>query len=272
MSLVSEPTARKISPIFYVVAVLCFLLPFAGVSCNTSAAKSALGPLLSSGGGAQADAANKCIDALANYNFVTYSGVNLAFNTNPTVKSNSDAPADCQSLNSGSSSSSTSNPFGDSDQAKLGIQPFALGALILVLASLILGALKLPMRGVIVAATSVVAIVLLLLQQSKSKDLLTQKITESAASQGGSSGLPAGMDIGSFFQVNLAYGALLCIAVLAIGALYNLASQFLGGGSSLAPAGAYATPGGYDGGAPPAAPPPMSPPSSAPPPSAPPPV
>ena len=248
MSLVSEPIARKISPIFFVLAGLCFLLPFAGVSCNTSTAKSALAPLLGSvpgAGGNQTAAFNSCLDALNNFNFVTYSGANLAFNTTPSTRSNSDLPNECQSLGGGSSSTpsaSSANPFSDSEQAKLGVQPFALAALVLIIAGLVLSIFKLPMRGLLTAAAGLVAIVLLLLQNSRSKDLLSQKITESINAQGGggsSSLLPSGIDFASLFQVNLAYGAIVCMVLLAVAALYNLASQFLGGSPSLAPAGGY---------------------------------
>src|SRR4051794_9962177 len=118
MSLVSEPTARKVSPIFFVLAALCFLLPFAGVSCNTSAAKSALAPFTSGSGGAQADATNKCLDALNNVNLVTYTGTNLVLGTAPSTKQSADLPGDCATLNSSGSPTSSSNNL-DADKMKL---------------------------------------------------------------------------------------------------------------------------------------------------------
>lgn len=275
---IAEPTARKISPLFFVLAALCFLLPFVGVSCNADAAKSTLGPLISASGGGnpqQTQQVNACLDALNNYNLATYSGANLALGSAPSVN-NGSGPEACKALGGSSSPTTATN----ADDLKLGTQPLIAVVAICILAGLILGVLRLPFRGVITALLAILAIVVLLIQYGRESAAIADKIV-AASSKGGSSSIPSGIDVSTFVKTNMGIGLILCLAVLAIAALYNLVAQFLGGsGRQLAPAtaggpggyppstdgygqgqpagyGSAPPPGGY-GGAPPAPPPPRS--------------
>ena len=54
-AVVKDPAPRLISPIFFILAGLCFLLPFAGVSCNTAALKSGAGISQQLGGSSSSD-------------------------------------------------------------------------------------------------------------------------------------------------------------------------------------------------------------------------
>ena len=68
---------------------MCFFLAFAGVSCNTDAAKSGLQVTVGAAGvtGADAAAIDNCLDSLKGENVVSYSGWALVFGKDPTITS-----------------------------------------------------------------------------------------------------------------------------------------------------------------------------------------
>ncbi|MGD1052524.1 MAG: hypothetical protein ABR950_01725 [Candidatus Dormibacteria bacterium] len=79
-AVVKEPAPRIVSPVFLVLAGLCFLLPFAGVSCNTSGAAAELQSVSSiSQLGGQGSAAlpaglTGCLNSLNDYTWPTTPG------------------------------------------------------------------------------------------------------------------------------------------------------------------------------------------------------
>ena len=265
---IGEPTARKISPLFFVLAGLCFLLPFAGVSCNTDTAKSTLSPLIAASGGGnpqQVQQINACLDALNNYNLATYSGANLLTGSAPSVN-NGSGPEACKAVSGGTTSTATAT---DAGKLKLDTQPLLIAAAVCIVAAFLLGILRLPLRGLIVAGLSVAAIVLLLLQFSRESGLVSGKILAAANAGSGAGAIPGGIDISSFVKTTMGIGLILCLVVLGLAALYSLASLAGGGGASRrataepgAAPGGYPPPEGYGGAGPPGhggAPPPPPP-------------
>jgi hypothetical protein len=243
--------ASRISPAFFIAAIVCFFFTFAGVSCNTGAAKATIDQLASGSGGssAQIQQANACLDALNGVNFITYSGINLALGQHPSVVS---TPSQCQQ--SGSTAPSTG-------QANVGMQTPFLIALIVVAAAALFGLIGFVVRGrlpaLLAAALGIAAIVLLYLGQSSTKDAILNKVTASAGSSSSSS-IP-GLSISSFINFNLTFFFWGAIALCAVGALLNLPAVIAGTGGKAQPTyagGAPPTPGGGLGGAPPPPPPP----------------
>lgn len=266
-----EAKVRLLSPVLFLAAVLMFLLPFAGVSCNTSTAQSTIGSLGQLASPQEQQAMKQCFDDLNNFNFATYTGVNLAFGTAPTV--NNDEPASCKALNqaSGGTASSATDP----NQAKTPIQPFALIAFVLAILGIIVGLLHFPLSRLLTATVAAAALVFLGLQLARQKDVINQVVQNSASSQGQQ--IP-GIDFSAFFNVNIGIGAWIAVVLLAVALLVNLASQLVGGAAKPAAAaagGGMAPPPGPTGagmgyGGPPPASPPSYPPSSPPPPATPP--
>ena len=55
-TVVGEPGARRVSPFLFLLVIVCFFLAFAGVSCNTDAAKSGLQGIAGAAGVSSPDA------------------------------------------------------------------------------------------------------------------------------------------------------------------------------------------------------------------------
>lgn len=269
---VKEPVRRVVSPIFFILAGLCFLLPFAGVSCNTAALRSeaSIGQELGGSASSSSQALNACLDGLSNVNLVTYSGVNLVAGSSPTVVTA--VPPSCSAFSQANGGSVSTSP-GAGSQANLGIQWLLLIALAAMLAGLLLSLGRFALRGLAVAACAAGAIILLVVNQGQVSSEFLEKIDQGS----GSAAL-----LNGYFNVTMGIGAILAIVALAIAVLYNLAAELaplVAAGSRAAPVAAPATaygvpppapPGGY--GSPPAPPwggpdPPAPPPPAPPPPA-----
>jgi hypothetical protein len=270
-TVLKDPAPRVFSPVFFILAGLCFLLPFAGVSCNTAALKSGASISQELGGSGSADnqAMNACLNSLTNVNLVTYSGVNLVAGSSPTVTTKLPAGCSTYSRETGGSTTATTDP----SQANLGIQWLLLIALAAMLAGLLLSLGRFALRGLAVAACAAGAIILLVVNQGQVSSEFLEKIDQGS----GSAAL-----LNGYFNVTMGIGAILAIVALAIAVLYNLAAELaplVAAGSRAAPVAAPATaygvpppapPGGY--GSPPAPPwggpdPPAPPPPAPPPPA-----
>jgi hypothetical protein len=261
---IAEPTARKISPIFFLLAALCFLLPFAGVSCNTDKAKTLASASLGSNPALSAFAGgglNGCIDGFKGTSLANYSGLNFAAGSAPSVPSNLPVPDACKQLvatacqaagaaggqaavdacTAQASAGLTSSTPTSGDNAKLGVQIFAVLALIVILVGLVVGFLAIPGRGLITAAMGALAIVLLVVNYVVSGHALADKINASSQDQQTAQFLQ-GSKISDLLSLSFGIGLILCVLVLLIATVYNLASQFAGGRTE---AVAAATPGGY---------------------------
>jgi hypothetical protein len=268
-AVVKDPAPRVISPILLVLAGLCFLLPFAGVSCNTAPASAELRSLSSIsqalGGGALSSSDTRaltgCLNSLNSYTVATYSGLDLAAGSAPSAASGTPGGCSAFSATAGSPSPPTSAAAA---QIAIGVQPLLLVALAAMLLGLLVSLFRFVLRGVVVAVAATAAIILLLVEQAQMSSQILDRITQSAF---GALSLPGGSilagpkptpdiisnieGVGSgFFRVSVGIGLILAVAALGVAVLYNLAAQLVPLLVRSAPAGppdAYET----DVGAPP---------------------
>ena len=218
-SVLGEPGARRISPFLFLLVVVCFFLAFAGVSCNTDAAKSGLQSLAGAEGvsGADAGAINSCLNSLNGVNVVSYTGWVLVFGKDPTITS---LPPACD----------TGTAVTSSDAAQVNIGPQLLGILALVAVGLALlcaiaGAFGVA-RGRSRAFAAVIfgtgSVALLVLDQLHVHDVLVSKIAASAGSS-----VP-GFNVTSYFNVNPGTGLVIAVILLAVAILYNVGALIIG--------------------------------------------
>jgi hypothetical protein len=219
VALLGEPGARRISPFLFLLVVVCFFLTFAGVSCNTDAAKSGLQGLAGSEGVSSSDASaiDNCLDSLNGENIVSYSGWAIVFGKDPTITS---LPPACD----------TGSVVTASDASQVNIGPQLLGTLGLVAVGLALlcaiaGAFGLARgrsRAFAVAIFGAGSIALLVLDQLHVHDLLISKIAASAGSS-----VP-GFNVTTYFNVNFGIGLVVALILLAVAVLYNIVAMVAG--------------------------------------------
>lgn len=220
-SLVGEPGARRASPFLLLLVILTFFLVFAGVSCNTTAAKSAVQSLGGSAGLNTSNTAvlNACLNSLSGVNFVTYSGWELVTGRDPDVNP---LPEACD--RSGAAPASVAH------QANIGAQLLAilglvsLGLAFLVAVAGFLDVLKGRNRALVTAIFGAGAGILLVLDQVHIHDVLASRIDAAAGT--GLSGLSAS----SFIDVNPGSGLLIALVILAVAVAYNLVASIAGAG------------------------------------------
>jgi hypothetical protein len=216
-AVVKEPAPRIVSPVFLVLAGLCFLLPFAGVSCNTTTATAELGSLFSSspqiGGqgsdqegvpsyctpataspngdllphcqyslepaGLPAEPAGlmACLNSLDNFNLATYTGLDLAAGSAPSAAGAE--PSGCSALSTEEGSSSSIPTRADAGQIGLGAQPLLLVALLAILLGLLVSLTRIALRGLAVAVAAAVAIILLVVEQDQVSTQVLDRISHS---------------------------------------------------------------------------------------------
>jgi lysylphosphatidylglycerol synthetase-like protein (DUF2156 family) len=248
-AVVRDPAPRLVSPVLLILAGLCFLLPFAGVSCNTSPVRTEVRSLLAGEGSLISDTAvGPCLDGLNGENVATYSGLELATGGSPSVTAPD--PAGCVAL-SAANGGSTTTPL-EGGRIGVGVQPLLLAALVVMLLGLLLGLARFALRPLAVAATAVAAIVLLAVNQAQIGSPILARITQSAFGAVTAS-LPArgspGMvsylqvEISSSFTVTAGLGFILAMVALGLLALYNLAAELArhaGRGAGSAPPTSYA--------------------------------
>jgi hypothetical protein len=243
-AVVREPAPRIVSPVLLVLAGLCFLLPFAGVSCNTSTAKAELGSIASTlqllggqggvAGVSEPPGLTGCLNSLSNYNFATYTGLDLAGGSAPSVAGAE--PSGCSALTKEEGTSSSIPTSADANQIGLGAQPLLLVALVAMLLGLLLGLVRFALRALAVAVAAAVAIILLVVEQGQVSTQVLDKISHSALNSiSGSSAIHGTLGIATFlkveisdsFTVTVGIGFILTVVALAVVALYNLAAQLV---------------------------------------------
>lgn len=223
-AIVEERTVRRISPLFFVAGIVCFFFTFAGVSCNTDAAKTTLKGLEGIGGaagGPNAASIDKCVNALQGVSIATYSGFNLVFGSSPSITS---SPAACPK------NTTTSLPGGgtlaSASQVNIGVQPLEVVAFAAIALGLLVSEfgffalLRAPLRGVITTLLAVLGLVMLVIEQAHLQGAITDKIASVTAGAGST------FNIASYFQVNNEVAYYAALAVLGVGALYNAVSAF----------------------------------------------
>jgi hypothetical protein len=226
-TIVAERTVRRISPVFFIAAIVCFFFTFASVSCNTDAAKSTLQGIEGLGGPPSTGntaAINRCLNALQGVNLATYTGVNFVFGSSPTVLTT--APNGCPS------GTTTSLPGGgtikNGDVINLGVQPLAVAAFAAIALGIFVselgffGLLRPPFRGAITTLLAVAALVTLVLQQAHLQNAITSKVSALSAGNGTT------FNLASYFIVNNGVAYFVALVALGVGALYNAVSAFFG--------------------------------------------
>jgi hypothetical protein len=189
------------SPLFLLLAGLCVLLPFASVSCNVSADQGLISSETSIGGTSSSGlsaAEQPCLQSLSNWNWATYTGVNLLVGSTPNV--DLQTPSGCGYL---SQEARTESPTTfDDGVMNLGVQPAMWLLLALILAGLFFSLTRRVAGVAIVCAAAAIAV-------------LGQWAMESGAILSRMGGPNASEE----FSVHLGIGALLCILALALAAL-----------------------------------------------------
>ena len=238
---VNEPAPRIVSPVLLILAGLCFLLPFAGVSCNTSAATAELGSMSSisqqlggEGSVSMPAGLTGCLNSLNNYNFANYSGLDLAAGSGPTVAGTE--PGRCSALSSEEGTSGSIPTSAEANQLGLGAQPLLVVALAAMLFGLLLSLGRFALRGVAVAVVAAVAIVLLVVEQGQMSTQVLDKISQSALGSSSVSGLFGSTgsspnfisaEMSAYFTITVGIGFILAIVALAVVVLYNLAAELV---------------------------------------------
>jgi hypothetical protein len=255
-ALVRDPAPRLVSPVLLILAGLCFLLPFAGVSCNTAPVKSEVGSLLAGEGSLISDTVvGPCMDGLNGDNVATYTGLDLATGAAPGVTAAE--PAGCAALSAANGGSTTTRL--DGSRIGVGVQPLLLVALVAMLLGLLLSLTRFALRNLVVTAIAVAAIVLLAVNQAQIGSQILGRITQSAFGAvteslpvHGTLGIATLLqaEISGSFTVTAGIGFILALVALAVLALYNLAAELArhagrgGGAVSAAPyAGSGPSPG-----------------------------
>jgi hypothetical protein len=206
---------RGVSPILFVLAALCFLLPFAAISCNTAAASSAASALGSLGGSSTSPAQSACLNQLSSgKDFVTYSGVNMVTGSDPSN--------DLSSCTQASSSSSSS------DKGSIGVQPLLLIALILIVVGAVSAALRAPLRLFVAGGAALLAFILVLVNNSTAHNAISNKLTSSGSGSSGSLGSLGIGSIDTFFNIHAALGVTLALIALGLAFAANAIAFGLG--------------------------------------------
>jgi hypothetical protein len=225
-SVIGEPGARRVSPLFFLLVIFAFFLTFAGVSCNSTTTKAALGAIDASEGvtGAQAGQVTACIDSLNGLNILTYNGWQLAFGKDPVIGS---VPAACNQNNAAGADTSSAN-IGPQLLAFLALLSVGLG-LILSMAGAV-GLVTARSRALATAIFAAGAGALLVLDQVHVRDVLLSKISSSEGSS-----VP-GLDPASLFNINPGSGLFAAVAILALAVLYNVSALMVQVAAGEAPA------------------------------------
>ncbi|HEX6539335.1 MAG TPA: hypothetical protein VF155_09165 [Candidatus Dormibacteraeota bacterium] len=223
-AIVEERTVRRISPLFFVVAIVCFFFTFASASCNTDAARTTLKGIQGIGGvtgGANSATIDRCVNAFQGLDIATYSGFSLVFGSAPQIVSN---PADCPK------NTITSLPGGgllqSPNEVNLGVQPLEVAAFAAIALGLLVSEfgffalLRAPLRGVLTTLLAVVGLVLLVVEQAHLQGAITDKISSVTAGTG------AAFNTSSYFFVNSGAAYFTALGVLGAAALYNAVSAF----------------------------------------------
>jgi hypothetical protein len=210
---------RGASPVLLVLAALCFLLPFVGVSCNSSELQGLAGALPGgTGSGAQSSA---CLAAIANTDLYSYSGLNLATGSAPSTAT---VPPSC-STTVGGTSTSTGTPT-------VGVQPLLTVVLVLIIVGTLATILRSPMRYAVALGATFVAAILVIANNTVAHNAVRDKITELANQSSGSPnlGLQNIGGAGGLFNIHAAIGFILILVALFLAVAVNLAGLLVGSG------------------------------------------
>lgn len=218
-----QKASRGASPILLVLAALCFLLPFVGVSCNSSSLQGLAGSL--PGGSASNTQSAACLSAISNTDLYTYSGVNLATGSAPSTAT---LPQSCSTTAGGTQNSS--------ETPTVGVQPLLILVLVLIVLGIAATILRSPLRYATALAAALAAAILVIVNNSVTHNAVSDKITELANKSSGSStlGLQGVGGVGSFFNIHAAIGVTLILIALLLTVVVNAAGLIAGSGLRMA--------------------------------------
>lgn len=247
-----QRATRGASPILLVLAALCFLLPFMGVSCNTSAGSAALGSLGSvgaSGDSSGAAASAACLQALNGRDLYVYSGLNMVTGSDPTAQT--DIPG-CPTTSSANSTSPLAvSPTAQTPTLGIGVQALTVIVLLLIIVGVVCSAVRGRGGRLIAAGAALLAAILVVVNNSTAHTAVVNKLDSSLGGGAGGSLSSAGLGsatIDSFFNIHAGLGFLLILIALAFALLANLVALVVESGLRLtaapAPVSAPPSPGG----------------------------
>jgi hypothetical protein len=222
MSATAERSARGASPILLVLAALCFLLPFVGVSCNTAAGSPLVGGVLSQAGGSGLSGApaagtiTRCVvQALSGRDLATYSGINLLTGSDPTTATE---PSGC--------TSSTSTP-----RAAIGVQPLIVAAAILILVGILATALPGRLRPAVAGSAALAAAVLVAVNNAGVHTPILSRLSAGRGDTFSSLGVTGRIE--TFFNIHAAIGFTLVLLALAVAVAVNAVALAMGSAARL---------------------------------------
>jgi hypothetical protein len=207
-----QRSVRGISPSLLVIAALCFLLPFVGVSCNAGATRAALGNALSQIGGAAGPAVIQCEQSLSSDDLVSVTGVDLLTGSSPSVLSN--LPG-CQ----------TTFPSQSGLIPGFGVHALLMIALILILAGILAVLLRARWRSPVAGGAALIAAALIVINNLSVQSSILDSIQQaSAALPPAAESTP---DMGSVLNVHAAVGFWLAVGALILTIGVNAAALLL---------------------------------------------
>jgi hypothetical protein len=221
-AVVTEPTSRRVSPAFFVIALACFFFTFAGVSCNTSVAKQTLSAASSlTGGAAQSAQLNSCLDSLQGVNLFSYSGINFVLGSAPSQLTTPPGPCGASQSSLGRSGSISS------DAISVGVQPSALAGFIAIALAILWAVAGLLRRTstrrhfLLLGGLGLIAFVTLVINQAHGPTVILDKVSNTAAGQG------APFSLTDFFVVNTGIAVYVAMAMVGIAFLHATAVTLL---------------------------------------------
>ncbi len=212
-----ERASRGASPIVLVLAALCFLLPFVGVSCDSSAIQGVAGSVpLGAAGGA---ATSACLSAISNTDLYSYSGLNL---TTGSAPSTAGIPPSCSTTAGGSATAS--------ETPTVGVQPLLVVVLVLILVGIAATLARSPLRYAVGLGAALGAAILVIANNSVVHDAIRDRISALANMSSGSPnlGLAEVGGVGGFFNIHAAIGFTLVLVALFLAVAVNLAALLAG--------------------------------------------
>jgi hypothetical protein len=214
---------RGASPILLVLAALCFLLPFVGVSCNSTALQGLAGSLPS--GTTGSGQTSSCLSTISNTDLYSYSGLNLATGSAPSTAT---IPPSCSTTTGGTSSTS--------ETPTVGVQPLLIAALVLIVVGILATVLRSPMRYAVALAAALVAAILVIANNSAAHNAVSDRITALVNKSSGSTNvnLQGLGGVGSFFNIHAAIGFTLILIALFLTIVVNAVGLMAGSGLRLA--------------------------------------
>ena len=205
----AQRSVRGISPSLLVIAALCFLLPFVGVSCNAGATSAAVGNALSQIGGTAGAAVIQCEQSLSSQDLVSVTGVDLLTGSSPSLMSNFPG---CQ----------TSFPSQAGLLPGFGVHALLVVALILIVAGILAALLRGRRRSLAAGGAAFISVALIVINNLSVQGSIVNSFQQASAALPTAAGSTP--DIGSVLNVHAALGFWLAVGALLLTIAINAAA------------------------------------------------